>query len=233
MDRGLKERLVGAAVIIAIGVWLIPLVLDGPDSDPADDNARLTLPAASEPAPVRTQTIHLDEPEPAIADIRRDPVSVDVSSTPDSTRAPAQADSRADTASAPASQTAPTIAPPQPDSQSASAAAEREPEPQTPPSPAATEPPRVAPAAAASVAPGDFLVQLGSFGEAENARRLAERVSTYGYTADISPHRAGGRTMHRVRVGPYETRARAEAAMSALTAHGFVAQVVVADSAGQ
>gem|GEM_PF-2816643 len=32
--------------------------------------------------------------------------------------------------------------------------------------------------------------------------------------------------MYRVRVGPHETRAAAEAAASALAAHGFVAQVV-------
>ena len=32
MDQGLKERLVGAAVLVAIAVWLIPWVLDGPES---------------------------------------------------------------------------------------------------------------------------------------------------------------------------------------------------------
>ena len=30
MDQGLKERLIGAAVLVALGVWLIPWVLDGP-----------------------------------------------------------------------------------------------------------------------------------------------------------------------------------------------------------
>jgi cell division protein FtsN len=35
--------------------------------------------------------------------------------------------------------------------------------------------------------------------------------------------------MYRVRVGPHDSRARADAAASALTAHGFVAQVVAAD----
>ena len=32
MDQGLKERLVGAAVLVAIAVWLIPWVLDGPEA---------------------------------------------------------------------------------------------------------------------------------------------------------------------------------------------------------
>ena len=38
MDQGLKERLVGAAVLVAIAVWLIPWVLDGPE-DGADTQA--------------------------------------------------------------------------------------------------------------------------------------------------------------------------------------------------
>jgi cell division protein FtsN len=73
------------------------------------------------------------------------------------------------------------------------------------------------------------MVQLGSFSEEENARRLAQRVATYGYHPDISNHRASGRVMYRVRTGPHESRARANAAASALSAHGFVAQVVAAD----
>ena len=79
------------------------------------------------------------------------------------------------------------------------------------------------------MAPGDWAIQLGSFGEEENARRLAERVAGYGYAPRISNFRAGGRTMYRVRVGPHGTRAAAEAAASSLTAHGFVAQVVTVD----
>ena len=46
MDQGLKERLVGAAVLVAIGVWLIPWVLDGPE-EPLETGARsLQLPPA-------------------------------------------------------------------------------------------------------------------------------------------------------------------------------------------
>ena len=31
MDAHLKERLIGAVVLVVLGVWLIPWVLDGPD----------------------------------------------------------------------------------------------------------------------------------------------------------------------------------------------------------
>jgi DedD protein len=99
----------------------------------------------------------------------------------------------------------------------------------TQPAPSAAEPRARTLAAAAGAAGGEWAVQLGSFGEEANARRLAERVTTLGYKPDVAQHRASGRTMYRVRVGPHETRGQAEAAASALTAHGFVAQVVSAD----
>jgi DedD protein len=76
-------------------------------------------------------------------------------------------------------------------------------------------------------AEGDgWMVQLGSFSDEGNARRLAARVENFGYTARISNHTTSGRVMYRVRVGPIESRQRAEATASALSAHGFVAQLV-------
>lgn len=70
------------------------------------------------------------------------------------------------------------------------------------------------------------MVQLGSFGEEENAKRLADRVSTFGFRARVSVYTASGRPMYRVRVGPEATRETAAAVASSLNAHGFVAQVV-------
>jgi DedD protein len=99
------------------------------------------------------------------------------------------------------------------------------PEP-TPPKPASAGTATVRAAPAAS---GDWVVQLGSFGEEANARRLAERVGTFGHKATVASLRSGGRTLYRVRVGPMATRAQADATASALTAHGVVAQVVSAD----
>jgi DedD protein len=225
MDRGLKERLIGAAVLVALGVWLIPLILDGPRIDPNSESAGLELPGAGEPAPLRTQTIRLDEPAEAPGErIAAEPVR------PAETGALPAVGEAPPVASAPEPARA-TVTPPASApgadrvTEERSTASTAAPAPQT--ATAIASAPRPAPAA------GDWMVQLGSFGEEENARRLAERVSGYGYSAEISPHRAGGRTMHRVRIGPYETRPRAEAVVSSLSAHGFVAQVVVADGAAQ
>ena len=71
-------------------------------------------------------------------------------------------------------------------------------------------------------------LELGSFGEESNARRLAQRAGTFGYKAEVSSYASGGRTLYRVRVGPQRTRAEADAAASALRAHGIKDAVVVA-----
>jgi DedD protein len=95
------------------------------------------------------------------------------------------------------------------------------------------EPPKQAPAAASppkqeSAVAGDWTVQLGSFEDEANARRLAQRAATFGYKADVSSSKNGARTLYRVRVGPQATRAAADAAASALRAHGVEARVVAA-----
>ena len=75
---------------------------------------------------------------------------------------------------------------------------------------------------------GEWIVQLGSFGEEANARRLAQRASTFGYQADVSSVRSNNRTLYRVRVGPATSRAHADATASALKAHGLESRVVAA-----
>ena len=164
MDLGLKERLVGAAVLVALGVWLVPWVLDGPGQSNRPESEALQLPAPTESPPLRSQTIMLDN--------------------------------------------------------------DREPPTPATPTPAPrTEPAPTQPASAAG-AEGVWFVQIGSYAEEENAQRQADRVSSYGFDAHVSTYIAGGRSMQRVRVGPQESRQRAEAAASALSVHGFVAQVV-------
>jgi DedD protein len=226
MDQGLKERLIGAAVLVALGVWLIPWVLDGKKEQVELDgsDAALRLPTPEEALPVRSQTLSLDEPEP-FASEPDSAQAVAAAATP-SAQPPANDDpppaspahdepviARADVA-APAASEPPAVVPPK--------------QTVAPQSVAAAAPPARAPPARTD-AKGDWVVQLGSFGEQENAKRLAQRVNTYGYKPEVSNHRSSGRAMYRVRVGPYATHAQADATASALSAHGFPAQVVAAD----
>jgi DedD protein len=208
MDQGLKERLVGAAVLVAIGVWLIPWVLDGPETTVETGPASLQLPAAEEPLPMRTQTLTIGEPEAAAPAETPEPDTVVAAASPEPAEPPPAAVAAATpptAASTPAAKpsTKPSVAEP---------AAK----------PAANPPP-------ATAAKGDWVVQLGSFGEEANARRLAQRVTTFGYKPVVSSYRTGGKTLYRVRIGPYEAKGQAEATASALTAHSFVAKVVPAN----
>src|SRR5690606_27066344 len=60
MDQGLKERLIGAAVLVALAVWLIPWLLDGPEHPLPDDEEPLRLPVPSgHVGEVRTEVIDL------------------------------------------------------------------------------------------------------------------------------------------------------------------------------
>jgi DedD protein len=210
----LKERLVGAAVLVAIAVWLIPWVLDGPENPVETGPASLQLPAAQEPVPMRTQTLKLGEP-PAAAR----PAATEKTAVPADTVVVVAAASES---TQPATGTASTSVATPP----ATAAPT--------PKPAATEtqrkPVAAPPAAAAtSTAKGDWTVQLGSFGDEGNARRLADRASTFGYKASVTSYSSNGKAMYRVRVGAYGSKAQAEATASALSAHGVTAKAVAAD----
>ena len=248
MDQGLKERLIGAAVLVALGVWLIPWVLNGPEETHETQATSLALPSPDEPLPVKSQTL----------DLRRDDVAdaaPAVEESGGSDVAPAAAElSPPGAAVAAAAAAAPSrdadpnrnaVRPaelPRP-VESAQTAPAPTPAPSKPAAPSAKAAAVAAAAGAqqsttsstgsktgaAPAATGGWAVQLGSFGEEENARRLASRAKTYGYKADVSSFRAGSRSLYRVRVGPMAARGEADAAASALGAHGFVAQVVALD----
>ncbi len=75
--------------------------------------------------------------------------------------------------------------------------------------PAATTPP-TAPAQAASApaaAGGDarYILQAGSFSASGDAEALKARIALLGLTARVESGEAGGRTVYRVRMGPYGT----------------------------
>ncbi len=264
MDQGLKERLIGAAVLVALAVWLIPWLLNDSADAPsaAKPSLDLPVPARETAPPVKTEVIDLAASKSPPTPAGSDDAAAVAPARAGGDAAPPQtvvADRKAETpgaragaedtlgATAPAPAAGPKPAPASTPAHAAAATGGAAPSVSAPaparPAPShaaattAAAKPSAAPAtssarhsaAPAPAAAGDWAVQLGSFGEAENAQRLVRRVATYGDKAAISKYRADGRVMYRVRMGPYTTRPRAEAAASALSAHGFVAQVVSAD----
>ena len=236
MDQSLKERLIGAAVLVLLGVWLIPWLLNGhqEQAPPGSSTSALRLPAPDGPLPVRSQTLALDAPrqdpfvaEAPHADAEPAPSAVAPDATPaaPSPAVPSNASTPAPTSAASAperSAPAPAAAKPS----GAPAAGQRV---------ATAAPTKPAEAAAAHAAPpkadasGGWAVQLGVFSAEDNARRLAQKVNVYGYKPTVASYKSSGRAMYRVRLGPYSSRAEADATASALSAHGFAAQVATAD----
>lgn len=206
MDRSLKERLIGASVLVGLAVWLIPWVLDGPVTD-AEFEVEAEL-AAERSIPLRTQTIRLDTPQ-----TRSEPVdSAEMAGTPvaRNSQAPARPSLEVTAPAAPADT-------PLEDSGETGLVTL---------APAASV---ESPSSSAVVPAPGWMVQVGSFGEEENARRESNRLTDLGYTTRIYTHTSGGRLMYRVRVGPESSRESADDIASSLAAQGFPNQVVSSD----
>jgi cell division septation protein DedD len=86
--------------------------------------------------------------------------------------------------------------------------------------------PDTAQAVAASSATGMWAVQLGSFGNQQNAERLAADLRNQGYAAFLSQLPTKDGALHRVRVGPQKDRASAEDMAVRLQKAGHKGQVV-------
>jgi DedD protein len=87
--------------------------------------------------------------------------------------------------------------------------------------------PSTAPAGeSAPVTTPAWAVQLGAFSTRDKAEGLVSDLRRRGYAAFVLEYRAGGKLLHRVRVGPEQDRARADAIAERLRKDGY--QPVVA-----
>ena len=209
MERVVKERLVGAAVLMAAAIILIPEMLSGPDRASESEPAA----QARGDAPIKTYTI-------------------DLSHSPSAQPTPSAVDNRAPPPEEPAAATA---APPTEQSSGAQPAGDDQAKPEAPQPTASTAPiapvttapvvveqPTAAPArttptplASNTAAPtsGRWAVQVGSYAREATAERLAKQLRDQGQRAFVMPVKSGGATLYRVRIGPMKDRASAEAAL--------------------
>ena len=206
VERPLQERLVGAAVLVAMAVIVVPELLSGPGAERSDS---LSRDRADEVA-LKTYTIDLSNPR------GRPESSTPAASQPKpevQAAAPPVADNPPIDAVA-----VPSKAPPQErDPAPASASLD---EPRSVPQPSAPKP------APASAPRGDWAVQVGSFANRSAADRTAAQLEQRGYRSFITQYRADGRTLHRVRIGPLPTREAADATVRKLKGEGTAATVV-------
>lgn len=196
-ERAMKERIIGAVVLVVFAVLVVPVFLDGPPEEEEIVSQAVTLPG-QDAEERRRQTIVLERD-------REQPVPA--SQLP----APTQA------APVVREESSPTVREPE-------KTVEKSEPPPAEPTPAAAQPAVAEPAQASAT--GMFAVQLGSFSSQENAERLAADLRNQGYAAFLSQVESGDRQLHRVRVGPQKDRESAEAVAAQLAKSGHTGQVV-------
>lgn len=239
MRRRARHRLLGAAVLVLIGVIGFPLLFDTQPRPVAVD-IPIEIPDRNKVAPLPAPVAQAPAPAAAAAppDTR---TRVAGGSTPSGGIITETADGREVPADKPVVAAAPAETRPEPKPEARPKPEpkpeprhEAKPEPKPEPKPAAAPKPSAddgararalldgkppAAAAAAAVKPaaatddgGRFVVQVGAFAEADKAREVRQKLERAGlktYT-NIAKTADGERT--RVRVGPFTSRAEAERA---------------------
>lgn len=215
MDKVLKQRLVGAAILIALAVIFVPMLFDGSDEPDVPRDAALDLPPPPadrdevrrlplEPARVSQPPVEEPaEPEPAPEPVSPDPEAAMEAERP----APAEPPDSGPGAEPTLQPEAETEAEPasEPDPAVASVPPEPEPEPEAEPEPSAP-------------AEGDWQVQVASFGSAETAEQVTAQLEQLGHNSGSDLIVRGETRLHRVWTGPYADRAAAERARAQIAA---------------
>lgn len=224
MERAVKERLIGASLLILAAVVIVPWLLDGAGPNTNNrpvESLDLQLPGADR-SQNETRTIVLDGTVPGGSGISRGaPQIIEPARNPPNNSAPDTNPGTADretpkaaavdsppsvNATVPATEPADTPRP-------AQSAPAPPPEVFTQPQPATPKPVTSGtPATPASEAPAGaaWAVQVGSFALQENAERLSDRLKNKDYSAFVMRNVVDGRVRYRVRVGPMASREEAD-----------------------
>lgn len=182
MNEQLKQRLIGAAVLVSLAVIFIPALLDGRgdggDRKPAQPDYRfepLEIPLQAPPEP-EPRAMVIDEPE--------------VSESPEAAGEPAGDK---------------PVALRQPERRGSA------PPPVTASSSSQSKESRDAAEPEGTEGPSAWVVQVGSFSEATNALALRDKLRKQGFRAFVEKVETSRGAVYRVRVGPELKRETAEA----------------------
>lgn len=180
MEQQLKQRLVGAIVLVSLAVIFIPVILEGPD----DEWAPRTHDIPAPPELDYRASMDLSIPDTV------QPAAQEPEAEPPAAARPAQAPPPA-----PAAQPAEERQPPP--AQPAHAHA-------VPPAPASP------PTRQADTPTPGWYAQLGSFGQRSNATSLQDALARTGVAVQIQKVATGKGSTYRVLAGPESDRSRAE-----------------------
>lgn len=204
MDTPLKQRLIGAAVLIALAVFFLPMLVKGPAPDSGVSNVSTDIPDGPEGAS-QTRDLPLAAPGdvPQGGAVGMDATPVDRPATDASASTPPAGDS--------ATATDPAVASTDPAAATDATAA-------------VGLPP--------AVAGGNYAVHFGAYATQKAADTVAALAKKSQLPAYSEPATVGGKAAWRVRIGPFATRADAESArLKALEVRSDVpVRVVVLDA---
>lgn len=183
---GFKQRIIGALIIVCLAVIFLPMLFDEPHQE--RERQTLEIPPESE-----TPELDIEEPsEPEVTETEQGSVP-----PPEDDSAPDDGETVEDL--------------PMAEGDNGDEASPQEPvETLDKPEPSPDED------SDTRVLEGSYLVQLGSFGSADNARRLRDRVRESDIEAYIESFERDGETLTRVFAGPFVDRATAEDAKKEL-----------------
>jgi DedD protein len=198
MNQLLKQRLVGAVVLVSLAVIFIPIILEGPDDEWSPRTQGMPEPPQIAYQAEGDVELPLPAEEPP-QDMAPEPLSATAETQP-----PPPVDAGTPAAIQPSSGTEPA----------ATAPAPAQPVRESPP-----------PAPAAS---GDWAIQVGRFSQRLNAQGLRDRLKKAGYAAFLREDKTDSGQSWRVLVGPLKTRGDAEKIRDELASKrqlkGFVIQ---------
>ncbi|HVX04824.1 MAG TPA: SPOR domain-containing protein [Rhodanobacteraceae bacterium] len=206
----MKKRLLGAVVLIALAVIFVPMLLPGSRSG----SQSASIKAVPEPSgELQTRVLQVG-PNSASAGSStaaaiNDPdhvATLNLESHAATTLQPLSSGLPIEATTQPAA-SAPASAPPKPEP----AAVAKAPAPSVPATsaPAKAEPIAGGPGAAAGAL---YTVNLGVYANHASANKLVANAKQHGFTALATPETYQGKSVMRVRVGPFHSRAEAEAA---------------------
>lgn len=197
MNEVLKQRLVGALILVALGVVFWPIIFVEPGEQGAAESARIPPRPQVDTTPVET---------PGMAGLRPSPDLVKDEPAPDrplltlAPETPPPGSRVGEEATKPASASKPTTAS-KPAAKPTKAAA--------PTKKTRTEPP-VKPVVDDQGIPVVWILRVASVSNAARADELRKRLLDMGHKAYSKKIKSGGKTLYRVYVGPKAEKAKLE-----------------------
>jgi len=187
MDTGLKQRLIGAAVLVALAVIFLPMLVKGPAPDSGVSDVSLNMPDSPD-GEVETRDLPLAMPGevPKGGAVGMDARPIDRPATADSGAVTTPGD-----ATDPANPSDPSAASTDPNTPVSSDSSTAEPLPPT-------------------AAAGDYAVHFGAYASQKGADTVVELAKKAGLPAYSEATTLNDKPAFRVRIGPYATRAEAE-----------------------